>query len=66
MEKIEEENQVVKPLKTKLLEAVNRVLKINKTEDTKKIKKYVKKATSKIAKWALKKTNKINKQKVKI
>jgi hypothetical protein len=49
-----EEKIAPKPLKTKLLESVNRVLKTNKASLTDKMEKLVKKSVKRIAKRAKK------------
>jgi hypothetical protein len=50
MVKKTEEKIALKPLKTKLLEAINRLLKTNKSILTDKMEKIVKKSVKRIAK----------------
>ncbi|MEG0761134.1 hypothetical protein SAMN05421796_10360 [Chryseobacterium piscicola] len=59
------QEKVIKPLKDKLLAAVNRVLTNNKSELTNKMEKIVKKSLKPISRKAKKQREKVNKKYIK-
>ncbi len=63
--KILKQEKVIKPLKDKLLAAVNRVLTNNKSELTNKMEKIVKKSLKPISRKAKKQREKVNKKYIK-
>lgn len=63
--KILKQEKVIKPLKDKLLAAVNRVLSNNKSELTNKMEKIVKKSLKPISRKAKKQREKVNKKYIK-
>ncbi|WP_028121392.1 hypothetical protein [Epilithonimonas tenax] len=63
--KILKQEKVIKPLKDKLLAAVNRVLTNNRSELTNKMEKIVKKSLKPISRKAKKQREKVNKKYIK-